>query len=137
MASNEHPNVTLLREGMDALERGDIAWFDRHIADDVIWHVGGNNKMSGPHTGKVEVLGMMGRLMERTGETFGGDLHDVLASDDHTVILGTAHGTTPSGEAFQYKFVNIFHIRDGQVVEAWGMSEDDSATDPIFDQLAQ
>jgi ketosteroid isomerase-like protein len=133
MTSHEHPNVTLTREGGEAMARGDMAWIDEHLADDVIWHVGGNNKLSGAHTGKQAVMEMFGRM---SGAALTADTHDILGNDDHVVILGNAHGQTPDGEAFEYKFVNIFHIRDGKTVEAWGMSEDDSATDPIFDKLA-
>ena len=41
MTQHQHPNVTLVREGFDALQRGDTAWMDQHLADDVMWHVGG------------------------------------------------------------------------------------------------
>ncbi|HJP65629.1 MAG TPA: nuclear transport factor 2 family protein [Actinomycetota bacterium] len=132
MSSHEHPNVTLTREGLEAMERGDTAWFDQHIADDVIWHVGGNNKMSGEHRGKQAVMEMFGQ----GAGSITADAHDILANDDHAVVIGTARGTTPDGEAFEYKYVNVFHVRDGKTVEAWGMSENDAETDPIFDKLS-
>ncbi|HEX9235637.1 MAG TPA: nuclear transport factor 2 family protein [Actinomycetota bacterium] len=131
MTSHEHPNVSLTREGLEALDRGDFGWFDQHVADDVVWHVGGNNKLSGEHRGKQAVM----EMFARSAGGISVDTHDVLANDDHAVVLGTAKGTTPDGQAFEYKFVNVFHIRDGKTVEAWGMSENDAQTDPIFDQL--
>jgi len=48
MTHHEHPNVTVVREGFEALQRGDTAWMDQHMADDVVWHVGGNSKWAGP-----------------------------------------------------------------------------------------
>jgi ketosteroid isomerase-like protein len=132
MTSHEHPNVALTREGLAAMERGDMAWFDEHVADDVVWHVGGNNKMSGTYNGKQKVMELFGGMGEGT---ITADAHDILANDDHTVVMGTARGTTPEGESFEYKYVNIFHIKDGKTVEAWGMSENDAETDPIFDKL--
>lgn len=134
MTSQEHPNVTLTREGAEAMERGDMAWFDEHTTDDVVWHVGGNNKLSGTYTGKQAVMEMFGRTVGQ-GQ-FSIDNHDILANDDHTVIIGTARGTTPDGQSFEYKFVNVFHIKDGKTIEAWGMSENDAETDPIFDKFA-
>jgi ketosteroid isomerase-like protein len=136
MTGHEHPNVALTREGWEALEKGDLQWFDDHTADDVVWHVGGNNKMSGTYTGKQAVMELFGRMSGEAWEGFTTEVHDILGNDDHVVVLGTASGKTPDGQPFEYKFVNIFHIKDGKTVEAWGMSEDDSATDPIFDQLA-
>ena len=132
MTDNEHPNVALVREGQQAFESGDMSWFDEHTADDVVWHVGGNNKMSGTYTGKQKVMELFGGM---GGGTITADTHDILANDDHAVVLGTARGTTPDGESFEYKYVNIFHIKDGKTLEAWGMSENDAETDPIFDKL--
>jgi uncharacterized protein len=134
MAHDEHPNVALVREGAEAVERGDMSWFDEHTADDVVWHVGGNNKLSGTYTGKQAVMEMFGRTAGQ-GE-FSIDNHDILANDEHTVVLGTARGKAPDGEAFEYKFVNVFHIKDGKTVEAWGMSENDAETDPVWDKFA-
>ena len=30
---------------------------DQHLADDVVWHVGGNSRWAGAYQGKVNVLG--------------------------------------------------------------------------------
>ena len=65
-----------------------------------------------------------------------GETHDVVANDDHTVVLGTAVVTAPSGKSVEYNFVNIFHISDGKITEAWGMAENDAETDPIWDEFA-
>jgi uncharacterized protein len=134
MAGQEHPNIALTREGSEAIEKGDMAWFDEHTADDVVWHVGGNNKLSGTYEGKQAVMEMFGRTAG-VGQ-FEIDNHDILANDDHTVILGTAKLTLPDGESVEYKFVNVLHIKDGKTTEAWGMSENDAVTDPIWDKLA-
>jgi ketosteroid isomerase-like protein len=34
----EHPNATLLREWLEAFNRGDMAAFADRIADAVVWH---------------------------------------------------------------------------------------------------
>jgi ketosteroid isomerase-like protein len=73
------------------------------------------------------------------GDGGGGmelDLHDIMATDDHTVVLGTAHLTAPDGDSIKYNFVNVFHIKDGKVTDAWGMTENDALTDAFFDKLA-
>jgi ketosteroid isomerase-like protein len=59
MTHHEHPNVTLVREGFAAFERGDMARMDQLLSDDVVWHVGGNSKWAGSCAGKAtEVYGM-------------------------------------------------------------------------------
>jgi uncharacterized protein len=37
MTHHEHPNVTLVREGFAAFEKGDMEWMDQHLSDDVVW----------------------------------------------------------------------------------------------------
>jgi ketosteroid isomerase-like protein len=56
MTHHEHPNVTVVREGFAAFERGDMARMDQLLADDVMWHIGGNSKWAGTYQGKQQVL---------------------------------------------------------------------------------
>jgi hypothetical protein len=69
-------------------------------------------------------------------ESMKADTHDIVANDDHTVVLGTATVTAPSGASAEYNFVNVFHIDGDQVTEVWGMAENDAITDPIWDEFA-
>ena len=133
--SAEHPNAALIRESFSAMDRGDTKWLEDHLADDVVWHVGGNSRAAGEYRGKETVL----RLFVTTaggGVSSRMDVHDVLANDDHTVVLGTAHFEAPDGDRVDYRYVNVFHVQNGRVTEVWGMSENDAETDPFFDKLA-
>jgi uncharacterized protein len=131
---DEHRNAALVREMFSAMDRGDSQWLDDHVADDIVWHVGGNSRSAGVYRGKDTVRQMMGGVANP--ETMKADVHDILGNDEHTVVLGSAQVTAPSGKSVEYKYVNVFHIRDGMITEAWGMSENDAETDPIWDELA-
>ncbi len=120
MTGNEHPNVALARESFAAMQRGDTQWLSDHLADDVVWHVGGNSRAAGEYRGKDSVIQM-------SSAAVGGE---------STIDVGTAHLVAPDGDRVDYKFVNVFHIRDGKVTEAWGMSENDAETDAFFDKFA-
>jgi ketosteroid isomerase-like protein len=135
IAMDEHPNVALVREMFSAMDRGDMAWLEQHIADDIVWHVGGNSRSAGVYRGKDAVRQMMGGVA--SPDTMKADVHDVVGNDDHTVVLGTASVTAPSGASVEYNYVNVFHVADGMITEAWGMSENDAETDPIWDEFAQ
>jgi hypothetical protein len=128
----EHPNVALIRESFAAMDRGDTRWLEDHLADDVVWHVGGNSRAAGEYRGKDAVMQL---FAASGGGPNGIDVHDVLANDDHTIVLGTAHLEAPDGDRVDYRFVNVFHIREGRVTEVWGMAENDAETDPFFDKL--
>ncbi len=135
MTSHEHPNVTLARQGYEAFSRGDMAWMDDHMADDVIWHVGGNSKWAGSYQGKANVLEFFGRQAQAIGQPPTVDIHDVVGNDDHVITIGTASATGPDGSSAEWKYAQIFHFRDGKLTEAWGMAENDAAVDPFLDAL--
>ncbi|HEY7762871.1 MAG TPA: nuclear transport factor 2 family protein [Actinomycetota bacterium] len=130
----EHPNVTLVRDLFAAMDRGDTQWMEDHTSDDIVWHTGGNSRAAGVRRGKDSVREMMGS-MAGSG-AMKADVHDVIGNDDHTVVLGTAVVTAPSGKSVEYNYVNVFHIDDGMVTEVWGLAENDAATDPIWDEFA-
>ncbi|HSL12529.1 MAG TPA: nuclear transport factor 2 family protein [Actinomycetota bacterium] len=131
---DQHPNAQLIREMFSAMERGDMGWFDAHIADDIVWHVGGNSRSAGTYRGKETVAQMMSGVA--TPDSMKADVHDVIASDEHTVVLGTAVVTAPSGASAEYNYVNVFHVDGETITEAWGMAENDAITDPIWDEFA-
>jgi ketosteroid isomerase-like protein len=135
MTHHEHPNVTVVREGFEAMQRGDTAWMDEHLADDVVWHVGGNSKWAGAYQGKQQVLEYFGRQAQATGGPTSADIHDILGNDEHVVVLGSAKATARDGSSAEWKYTQIFHIQDGKATEVWGMAENDAAVDPFLDGL--
>ena len=135
MAHHEHPNVTLVKEGFEAFEKGDVSWIEQHIADDIVWHVGGNSKWAGEYKGKQNVLEFFGRQTEALGDSPQADIHDILGNDDHVVVLGNAKATAKDGSSAEWKFVNVFHVKDGKTTEVWGLAENDAAVDPFLDKL--
>jgi ketosteroid isomerase-like protein len=127
MTHHEHPNVTLVKEGFEAFQRGDTAWMDQHLADDVVWHVGGNSKQ--------KVLEYFASQAQATDGPPSVDVHDILGNDDHVVVLGTASASAADGSSAEWKYTQIFHIRDGKTTEVWGMAENDAAVDSFLDGL--
>jgi ketosteroid isomerase-like protein len=68
MARQEHPNVSIVRQGFEAFEKSDVEWMNAHLADDVVWHVGGNSKWSGAYEGKAKVLDFFAGHPRHPGE---------------------------------------------------------------------
>jgi ketosteroid isomerase-like protein len=115
--------------------RVDTAWMDQHLADDVVWHVGGNSKWAGAYEGKAKVLEYFGRQAQATGGPPTAEIHDIVGNDEHVVVLGSAKATARDGSSAEWKYTQIFHIRDGKTTEVWGMAENDAAVDPFLDGL--
>jgi ketosteroid isomerase-like protein len=135
MTHHEHPNVQLVRDGFEAFARGDMSWMDEHMADDIVWHVGGNSKWAGAYTGRAAVLEFQARQAQAIGSPPEVDVHDILGNDEHVVVLGSARATAADGSSAEWKYVNVFHIKDGKATEVWGMAENDAAVDPFLDAL--
>ena len=58
----EHPNVTRIKAGYAAFPKGDSAVLDDLFAEDLAWHEGGRNQLSGDYRGRETVfLGLLRR----------------------------------------------------------------------------
>jgi len=127
----EHPNVARLKDGYAAFAKGDFAVLNDLFAEDLLWHEGGRNQLSGEYRGRDAVYGLFGKLMEVTEGSFHLDLHAAFADDEHGVVLLT---TTASrgGRSVTTNDVHVFHLRDGKVVEFWDSSTDQYAIDELI-----
>ena len=126
-----HPNEELIRKGYEAFGKGDMDTIRGLFADDIVWHAPGRSQFSGDFRGVDEVLGQFARLFEETNGTFNVEIHDVLANDEHVVVLAVARGER-SGKTLEDRGVQVFHVKDGKVTEQWLHSEDQYAADEFF-----
>lgn len=120
-------NAAIARQVTDAFERNDMEALDRLMADDVVWHEIGRAE---PRRGK-EALRAVEPGAGGIDYTITGRTHDVLASDDHAVVLVNATATR-GGRTFDYRTAEIYHIRNGQIVERWAFSDDTAAIAAFF-----
>jgi ketosteroid isomerase-like protein len=119
-------NERIARQLTEAFDLGDMAKLDALIADDIVWHEIGRAE---PRRGKQELqaAGPGGSA----DYDITGTLHDALASDDHAIALVEATATR-GGKTLTYRTAEIYHIRDGQVVERWAFSDDTAAITAFF-----
>lgn len=123
-----HDNERVLRAALMAIAAGDADALAEVMDDDVVVHVPGRSPLAGDHHGR----GRFGaRVRELTGGALGIEVHDVLASDAHAVGVYTmrVHGADPSQE---WRHVNVYHIRDGKIVEVWQNPFEQDVFDEIF-----
>ncbi len=125
MSAEENRRVA--KELEDAFNAGDMARLDALVADDVVWHeIGRSEPRRGKAALQAQAPGGGGVDYEITGET-----HDTLASDDHAIALVNATATR-GGRTLKYRTAEIYHIRNGQVVERWAFSDDTEAIKQFF-----
>jgi ketosteroid isomerase-like protein len=128
----QHANVQQAKRAYEAFGTGDMATVSELMTDDIVWHVGGNNPLSGEYKGKDAVFGFFGQLMQLTGGSFKLEIHDILANDEHTVVL--VHSSAErNGKKLDSKAVHVTHADpQGRVKEFWAFEEDSAAADAFF-----
>jgi uncharacterized protein len=115
-------DAALVRRGYGAFIAGDMEWLNAHLHENVVWHVPGDNLMSGDHRGRENVLAFFAKTVQIALPEF--DIHDIVASDDHVVALATIHWRrNDNGETFEDRVGQVFHLDGGQVLEVWTMGE--------------
>ena len=127
----EHSNAEPIRRAFDGFARGDMALMRSLVAEETVWHIPGRGPLAGDHYGRDAVFEMFGRLVQASEGTFTQELHDVVASDDHAVAL--THATARRGD-FRYDANDawVFHLRGGEIAEAWWRPEDLYAADEFW-----
>ncbi len=135
MMQQEHPNVQAVRDGFEAFSSGDLDRMNAAIADDVVWHVGGTSKMAGTYRGKQEVMDLF-RRQDKVLANARIEPHDIVGNDQHVIAIGTASAQDPDGGSVDWRWANVFHVENGKLKEAWGLSEDPSAINALIDKLS-
>ena len=124
----DHPNAAMFRQAMDAFNSGDAAGFTAIMADDVVWHQIGGGTLNGSDAVAESFAGF-------ADIDFTGEVHDVVANDDHLVGLINAHVKVGDQE-INYRTAEVMHVSDGKVTERWALSDDTQAIVDFFSQLA-
>ena len=128
-----HPNVDLLRKGYAAFGKGDLDTIRNSVfSPDMVLHVAGRSPVSGDYRGVDEVFGFFGKLFELSGGTFSVDLHDAVANDHHAVGLSSFSGQRDGKTLDGAKGVEVYHVQDGRITEAWFTTEDDYSFDEFW-----
>jgi ketosteroid isomerase-like protein len=128
---SEHPNAAIVRSAYEAMARGDMPAMAEVLDEDIIWHES-TPGFEGDYRGRDQALALMGRVMQEMGvEMTGITIHDVLASDKHTVILHEAR-LAKGGRTFTAQYVDVYHLRNGKATEHWHLAVDPKANEEFL-----
>ncbi len=111
-----HPDAELIRTGYEAFGRGDIPTVLATFNDDIVWHVGGRNQLSGDYQGHDGVVAFFTKLMEISGGTLNLSVHDITASDNHVIAIVDLTAER-DGRPWENNGVHVWHLADGKVAE--------------------
>lgn len=113
----KHPNSVLLEKLYSDFSKGDLQSVLNACADEIVFNVPGKSKIAGKYNKSNFVTGFIMKLMEISGGTLKVEVHDILASDRHVVVLATDH-LTQNGKSINYRTAHIWRFENGKPV-AW------------------
>lgn len=129
----EQDNLDLVNKGFDAFNSGDVATLSDIIHADATQNMPGNNKFSGLHTGRDDILGMYGQMGADTNGTFGANLQGLKADGPDRVIATYKAQGERNGKNVDTTHDLAFDIKDGKVVKMDDSTNDVAAWDDFWD----
>ena len=127
MAENR---LDLTRRYLERVAEGDWEGAESYLTDDVTMHWAGNGPVSGTYHGKDGFRAAVGKLMGLV-DSFTLEPHDVLASDEHAVVL-TQGSFTRGADTIATNRCVIYHFAGDQISELWVVDEEQSAVDEFL-----
>lgn len=128
--ASQQAAIERTRRGYKAFDEGDVNTVLELFDANIKWHVGGQSRYAGDYDGRDAVFAFFGRLMQ-DGLQQKHEIHDILASDEHVVVLANVT-MTYGGKTLVGQVVDIAHENaDGKTTEFWRIAADQKAFDDL------
>jgi ketosteroid isomerase-like protein len=125
-------NVALIRRGFEAFNTGDVATLSEILATDCVQHMAGNNRFTGDHKGRDNILAMYGEMAQLTDGTMQAVLSDVYATEHGAVALYTAKATR-NGKTESEKYALVFQLVGGKAIDMDDVPLNGEVNDAFWD----
>jgi hypothetical protein len=129
--SIESENLNLVKKLIASFATRDWRTVREILDENVVFHMPGNNVFSGDYQGRERALELLARVVQWSGGSMRITLHDILANEQHSVLLYTVEAKR-GVRAVSYRYVEIYHIRDGCITEVWGSCTDQTTFDQYY-----
>ena len=113
----KHPNAVLLEKIYSNFTEGNFIEVLDACTDQMTFQISGKSPLAGKYNKTNFLTGFALKLKEISGGTYHLEVHDILASDLHAAVLGTAKLTT-HGKEIEMRTVHIWRFDHGKPV-AW------------------
>jgi hypothetical protein len=125
-----HPNEEIARSATEALAKRDMEGFLSYHADDVVVHFPGQGPLAGDHRGKDGVGQMFQKQMQILDSPPEIETHDILANDEHAVVLNKVRASR-DGQMLEQDQVVVMHVEGGKIAEVWLQFSQQQAMDEM------
>ncbi|UCD98555.1 MAG: nuclear transport factor 2 family protein [Chloroflexota bacterium] len=116
---------------IEALNRYDFEPVAKLLADNVVLHCPGKNRLSGDYIGKSSVLDFWENQFQLTNGNFKPVVVSVVQGEG-SLILIMEISTAYQNQVKTWRRVNHYRIVDGQVIEGWIYEGDQYTADLVF-----
>ncbi len=117
-ANIEARNEATVRKAFEGWTAGGNVFADL-LAPDVTWTIHGSGPVAGTYRGIKDFVDRASApLVSRLATPLRPVVHHIWAKGDRVIVRFDASATTTSGAPYRNRFVWIFKMKDGSVVEA-------------------
>jgi len=125
-----HPNSAFATALWDAVAQGDPLAVRALLAEDVVWHAGGNHPLSGEFRGPDAVIDYLARVGE-TADELRTELTDIFVNDRGAMVVYHLAARRELKRLETDLFLEL-EIRDGKLVRARSASFDQVASNEFW-----
>ena len=90
---------------------GDVSSIEREFSPKLSFEIKGKSILAGKHD-RTQFASLITKMKELSGGSFQSEIHDMLVSDRHAMVLGT-HRLTRHGSSFEYRSVQVWRFENG------------------------
>lgn len=117
-----HVTAELVAKAYDALASGDLERIKEYWAEDMVWQVPGQNRLSGWYHNRDEFLGFMGQVGELSGGSFHMEAITVLLNDEYSADITRNMGNRANqpNKTMDIEVVHVLRWRNGKIIAGRG-----------------
>lgn len=127
----DHPNARKLKAAHEAFQAGDLDALFGMMADGIVWHMPGNNALSGDFVGREQIMQSFASLQANVDAYWAWPL-DYFGSDDHVVLVAQVRARRGDRQ-LDVRECLLWRVDEaGKLAEVWHMALDERAWDDFF-----
>lgn len=129
--AGEHPNVAIVKCAFLALRKADASEISTAFVDDAELTVAGRNPIAGVYSGRDGIVEYAAKRLERSGGTLKSIIHDIVASDRHTLVIERVMAQRLD-RTLDMRIISLLHIFNGFVETGVQMCADQYTVDEFW-----
>ena len=111
-------NKRIIAQAFDGLARADARAFIDAMADDIVWIIMGQSRLSRRYDGKAAIQNeLVPALFANFATDYRNIPEEIIAEGDRVVVLARGEVKTVRGEDYNNHYCFVMRMRDGKIVE--------------------